>query len=553
MHKLIKWCTAFILLVSCMLVACGGGSSSGTTQPSPSPALPSTPIAAQIQGKVLNVAGQPVVGATVSSGTAQTVSAADGSYVIQTTGNTDLVVVLVKKAGFATLAKQAPTAPGKITSLELTLQADQVNSTFNATSGVTVLPNGASVQIPANAIRTSSGLTYTGTVNIAASYYSPDTMLGEQNFAQPYSGTNNGVASLLQSVGFIEVKLTDIAGAPLQLSTASAATLTFPASSVSAGAAAIPLWYYDEVAATWVREGQTTKQADGSYQGTVNHFTIWNCDQAFNGPLQATLKACFQDAAGRPADFLLARVRSRGWSGSGSAAGGQLQTQVISGQQLELISLQSPPRFSPVAITPLVPGEVRQLPCITVASSSVDAFAGFSSNLANLITLLSPVTPVTPAAPVTLIAPVVPVTPVAPVVPVTPVAPVVPVTPVAPVIPVTPVAPVVPVTPVAPVAPTTAAYAGAYAGTYSGGEVGTFNINIATNGTITGGGVSTTFNNLRFTISGTVSSSGAVTINAAAGTAGEATFVGTINAATGAVGGTWSRPGASGVFTGNRI
>lgn len=566
MFDFFKVTKASLLLVTAWaLVACGGGSSGGSAV-APAPVT----LTASIEGKVLNSAGQPVVGAAVSSGTAQTISAADGAYVLQPSTNNAIAVVLVKKPGFTTQAKQAPIASGKTTSLDVVLPPDQINTSFSAALGTTVLPNGASVKIPANSIRSSSGMAYNGTVNIAASYYSPDTLAGEQSFAQPYTGTNNGAASLLQSVGFIEVKLTDTSGAPLQLSTGSAATLTFPASSVSAGADTVPLWHYDESAASWVREGQTTKQADGSYQGTVNHFTIWNADVAFGISLQGTLKACFQDAAGKPADTLVVRVRSRGWAATGGVTNGSLQTQVISGQPLELISLINPQRFAPVAITALAPGEVRQLPCITVTASTLDAYSRFLSIVGGLTTAITPVTPmppvppvtpvtpvapvipVTPTTPVSPVAPVSPVTPVAPVIPATPVTPTTPVAPVTPTTPVTPVTPITPVAPVTPVAPGTAAYAGAYSGTYTGDEAGTFNINIASNGSITGSGVSTTFNNLVFLVTGTVNASGAVTINAAAGTAGEATFVGTVNASTGAVGGTWSRPGATGTFVGNR-
>jgi hypothetical protein len=96
-------------------------------------------------------------------------------------------------------------------------------------------------------------------------------------------------------MGFVEVKLTDTSGKALQLKGGSLATLTMPASSNAANAADIPLWYYDEAAGIWKREGNATRQADGTYQGTVKHFTIWYAD--FKG-VTATIKGCFVDAAG---------------------------------------------------------------------------------------------------------------------------------------------------------------------------------------------------------------------------------------------------------------
>lgn len=473
------------------LAACGGGGGGGGATPA-APAAVTT-----IQGKVLDAAGQPIVGASVSAGAVQTASGADGSFELKPSGTAASTIVLLKKAGFATTAKEVPVAAGKTVNLNLTLLADQITRTFSATAGITVSPNGASVQIPANAMLTSSGAPYTGTVSIASSYYSPDTTAGEQVFAQPYIGSNNGAASFLQSVGFIEVKLTDANGAPLQLSSTSAATLTFPASTVSAGTATVPLWYYDEAAATWVREGQASLQANGTYQGNVNHFTIWNADVAYGLNQQATLKACFKDSAGQPALNLYVKVRSAGWSASGFAYNGTLQTPVIAGQPLELISMVNPARFAPVAIAPLAPGEVRELlPCIVVTAPSGTTIETLMTNPPTLFTTTSTVTPGTTTSTTTV-----------------------------------------------------ASFAGNYLGNYIGSEVGTFNVNINNAGVISGTGRSITYN-LTVPVTGTVGANGAVALSTA-GTAGSATFSGSISP-TGALTGTWIGATGSGTFTGQR-
>lgn len=94
-------------------------------------------------------------------------------------------------------------------------------------------------------------------------------------------------------------------------------------------------------------------------------------------------------------------------------------------------------------------------------------------------------------------------------------------------------------------------FAGSYSGSYGGADSGSYSITISDNGTVSGGGNSTVFQ-ADFAITGMIAEGGAVTL-AAQGTAGEATYVGTLNASTGALSGTWTASGiGSGTFTGHR-
>jgi hypothetical protein len=484
-----------------LLVACGGG---GGSSPDSGPATPA-PAATTISGTVQSDAGQPVTGASVQAAGKTATTGADGRFSFDVAATETNTVVLVKKTGFATNAKDAPVAAGNTTDITIKLFADQVKSTFSAASGTTLAPNGASVVIPPNAIQTAAGTAYTGTVTVGASYYNPDTVEGVQAFAAPYEGTDAGVRVPLITVGVIEVKLTDALGNPLQLKDGFPATLTYPASSTSAGAATIPLWYYDEATRVWVREGQASQQAGGSYLASVTHFTSWNMD--FKG-VSATIKSCFHDSQGN----LVTRagtvgLRGQGWMNTRTVIaedGNFTLTFVPANMQLELYSAVSPAAFTSVAIPALAPDEVRQLPCVVVTNPPVTK------------TFLIPL-------PATLFTPPV-VTPVPPVVP-----------------------PVVP--------PTAAAFAGNYAGSYSGAETGTFSVTVNATGQVTGRAVSTTFSGLISAVSGSVGSDGAVSLTATSGTAGAASFTGTISA-TGAVSGTWRYTAGGltggGTFTGQR-
>ena len=99
------------------------------------------------------------------------------------------------------------------------------------------------------------------------------------------------------------------------------------------------------------------------------------------------------------------------------------------------------------------------------------------------------------------------------------------------------------------VTPTVASYAGRYMGTYSGSDSGSFDVVIATDGTLSGTGFST--KGFSFTASGQVSASGAFSFGGVSSAGGTATFQGTISPS-GALTGTWSSGPDSGTFTGQR-
>ncbi|MES2073293.1 MAG: DUF4214 domain-containing protein, partial [Pseudomonadota bacterium] len=82
-------------------------------------------------------------------------------------------------------------------------------------------------------------------------------------------------------------------------------------------------------------------------------------------------------------------------------------------------------------------------------------------------------------------------------------------------------------------------YAGDYTGTYSGTDSGTFAITISANGTITGSGRSIPDAPYAFNIAGSIAAGGSVLLQAS-GTAGSATFKGTVDSSTGKLSGTWT-------------
>jgi hypothetical protein len=355
------WWRAFILCASALLAACGGGGSSSTA-PATAPVAVAVPVVLNsVAGLVLSDSGAPLAGATVTVGGQSTNTGLDGRFLVNLAAPSNNTVVVVKKPGYVTTAKEVPVLAGIKTELPVTLFADQVTSVFSSASGSSVAPNGAAVQIPANAIQTASGAPFNGNVTIAASYFSPDTVSGLQAFAEPYAGMDAGARVPFRNVGTVEVKLSDAAGNPLQLKTGSVATITLPASSVSDKASTVPLWHYDEAAKLWVREGQVTRQPNGSFQGTVSHFTLWSANFAPANP--AAVKGCFRDLGGNPYPFAQGYLRGSGWSTHmvSNSADANFEALVPPDALVELVITF--PIFETTAMPRFFPGEVRQLNC----------------------------------------------------------------------------------------------------------------------------------------------------------------------------------------------
>jgi hypothetical protein len=495
--KFIQIVVAGFLIISGLIGCGGGGGGGGATTPA------AQSQEATIQGRVLSEAGQGLSGVQLKAGAQSATTSADGSYSLRLVPAAELTTVVFTKSGFVSTAKEIPTLANRSTTADITLLAHQISSSFSALAGTTVNPNGASIEIPANGLVSASGQPYTGTVSVLASYFAPNTTQALQSFAEPYLGTNAGAnassANLLQTAGFMEVKMTDAAGNPLQLTSTSASTLTFAANNIAGTTTSIPLWYYSESDRVWVRDGQATRLTDGRFQGTVRHFTIWNLDIPFPAAQTATLEGCFVNTAGQPQNPGAILVRSAGWQVSGrSFTTNTFSVTVPAGLPLQVASGLG--LFTPFDVSALQPGEVRRLsPCIISTS--------LLSSLFTFAPVTTPVMPSTPTGTGT--------------------------------------------TPTTTA--TTSSFAGNYSGSYGGNETGTFTVQINAAGQVSGSGISQTFSNSSFTISGSVNSQGAVSLNAA-GTAGAATFVGTINAQ-GQIQGLWAYNIANtggGTFTGQR-
>jgi hypothetical protein len=117
MLRISKWFgwAAALALSAAALVSCGGGGGGTTTAAS----------STFVSGKVLTSAGAPLSGAVVSGQGQSVTTGSDGAYRLEASAAGASVVVLVKKTGFATTAKEVPLVSGKTTQIDIALLAAQ--------------------------------------------------------------------------------------------------------------------------------------------------------------------------------------------------------------------------------------------------------------------------------------------------------------------------------------------------------------------------------------------------------------------------------------------
>lgn len=254
-----------------------------------------SPLKANLQGNVLDENGQPAANVTIKVGSEIAVTDTKGYFRINGAPlDKNAAVVTAEKVGYFK-AYRTFSATSGTNQVVIKLTKKNLGGTVSASSGGDVsLSNGTKISLPANGIvKASDNSSYTGTVNVYASYIDPTAPDIQQKVPGSFMANDKeGKRVFLTSYGMMAVELESSAGEKLQIKSGNTATLTSPIpSSVQSNApTTIPLWYIDEATGLWKEEGTATKQGT-NYVGTVQHFSFWNCD--FGNPavmLSVTLK-----------------------------------------------------------------------------------------------------------------------------------------------------------------------------------------------------------------------------------------------------------------------
>jgi len=131
---------------------------------------------------------------------------------------------------------------------------------------------------------------------------------------------SNDLLTPIESFGAINVVFKDEAGNKLNLKSGQTATINIPvASNIASAPATMPLYYYDELAGLWVKEGQATlitTNGQRFYQGNVTHFTTWNADIVYQ---TVTITGCVTDSDSVPIANAILRSAGRSYNGTSSA------------------------------------------------------------------------------------------------------------------------------------------------------------------------------------------------------------------------------------------
>jgi len=277
-------------------------------------------VSAGVRGSVIDENGQPVAGASVSSGGSTTTTDRYGTFRFSNINlSKENGYVKVTKQGYFMGTRTFASTAGRTHNVRIRLIPKINSGNFNAAAGGTiVLTSGGRLEIPANAITDAGGNGYTGVVDVAMTWIDPTS----QNLPEIVPGDLRGITTAgeergLETFGMLGVELTGPGGQALKIATGKTAQLTFPIPAAISGTApaTIDLWHFDEATGRWKQEGSATKNGS-NYIAQVSHFSFWNCDAPF--PLINLCMKFLNSANNQPLNNVHIRIkRSNGSYGSG--------------------------------------------------------------------------------------------------------------------------------------------------------------------------------------------------------------------------------------------
>lgn len=246
------------------------------------------PVQASVSGTIIDENDQPVEGAIIRAGS-QTATTDNAGWFRFNNISLDKYasVVTATKNGYFKGVRTFSAAEGSVNFIKIKLLPKTLIGTIQASAGGTVtLSNGGTISLPANSVVLASiaSQPYTGEVKVFAAVIDPTSPDISEILPGSFQATDtNNFRVLMKSYGMMAVQLETPAGELLQVANGKSAALKFiiPSSLVSTAPSTIPLWFLNETDGLWKQEGQAVKTGD-HYEGTVSHFSFWNCDVSAN-------------------------------------------------------------------------------------------------------------------------------------------------------------------------------------------------------------------------------------------------------------------------------
>ena len=249
----------------------------------------SVKLRANFSGFVTDENDAAIIGAKVIAGDKETLTDEYGYFHLENALVPEQAgLVKVTKDNYFSAYKTVLPKAGKESFIRISLlPKNNAGSINGSTGGSVTISGGANLFLPVNGvIIASSGIPYTGSVQVAAQFIDPSQIKAAQQRA-PGDGRGidkEGSLRLLNSYSMLAVELSSPSGERLQIATGKQATLTMPvpATMRSTAPASIDLWSFDESTGLWKQENTAVKNGD-SYTAMVSHFSFW--DGAVGVPL----------------------------------------------------------------------------------------------------------------------------------------------------------------------------------------------------------------------------------------------------------------------------
>ena len=269
-------------------------------------------ISASVYGRIIDEAGIPVAGATVKSPAATTFTNINGEFAFDSIALNDYAAyITASQIGYFNGARTFIARDGQKHYIEIQLMKKNVEAILNSTTGGTVtLTSGASLTLPANALKNQvTGAVYTGDAHVAISWIDPTATNYGRQIPGALRGINTSYKEMgLESYGMLGVVLTGNSGEILQLDSTHKATITFPLSIAlrqNNPSSVLTLWSFNESTGFWNQEG-TASQVGSSYVASVSHFSYWNCSAPYVG---VHFTATVKDTRNNPLKRTLVRIK----------------------------------------------------------------------------------------------------------------------------------------------------------------------------------------------------------------------------------------------------
>ncbi len=168
---------------------------------------------------------------------------------------------------------------------EITIQLKErtLVGSVNPTTGGVVEFDGAIVEFPPYPFGADVSNFGTNNVNIYAKRLNPENIQDITAIPGDLSAINsNNETVQLASYSMIALEMTTTFNDKVSLGENVKAKIKFPIDDSLLGGApsTIPLWHYDIEQGKWIEEGEA-ELINGVYEGSVSHFSWWNCDAPF--------------------------------------------------------------------------------------------------------------------------------------------------------------------------------------------------------------------------------------------------------------------------------